>query len=137
MAIIVCHKKTNKKYILLGTGFGAFKAVRPSLLGGNFIPHEEEGNIKMVSVCDKNGNINWFYSNNLYVIQVDGINISEYKVLHERTTNKQDKVEQDIEICPGCGNKVPLDKTVCDQCGLTLIDNTYKEISDLAKKKRK
>lgn len=134
MAIIVCHKETNKRYMLLGTGLGAFKAVRPSLFGGNLIPHEEEGNIKMVSVCDIKGNINWFYSNNLRVLQVDGVNISEFSILNEDNKNQN---EQDIEICPGCGNRVSLDKTTCDQCGLTLVDNTYKEISDLAKKMKR
>lgn len=137
MAIIVRHRKTNKKYILLGTGFGAFKAVRPSFFGGNLLPHEEEGIIKMISVSDKNGNINWFYSDNLQVVEVDGIKVTEFEILYEKNEIKQEtKIEQDIEICPGCGTKVPLDQTICSQCGLTLIDNTYKKISDLAKQKR-
>lgn len=50
MGIIVRDKKTHRKYILLGTGFGAYKAVRPSFFGGNLMPHEEEGTIATVAV---------------------------------------------------------------------------------------
>lgn len=41
MAIIVEHKDSGKKYILLGTGFGTFKALRPSIFFGNWFPKEQ------------------------------------------------------------------------------------------------
>ena len=53
MATIVRSKQNGKKYILLGTGFGAYKATRPGVFFGNLIPEEEQGQIKMVAVCDK------------------------------------------------------------------------------------
>lgn len=80
MAIIVRDKNTNNKYILLGTGFGAYKAVRPSFFGGNLLPHEEEGTIGTVAVCDKKGEISWIDSNDLQVIKIDGIDISEIEL---------------------------------------------------------
>ncbi|MDA8227987.1 MAG: hypothetical protein M0T74_09895 [Desulfitobacterium hafniense] len=43
MAIIVRHKENGKVFALIGTGYGAYKATRPSLLGGSLFPHEEEG----------------------------------------------------------------------------------------------
>lgn len=128
MAIIVRHRNTNKRYILLGTGFGAFKAVRPSFFGGNLLPHEEEGIMKMVSVSDKNGNINWFYSDNLQVIEVDGNKVTEFEILSDKPEAKEEiNIEQDIEICPGCGAEVPFGQKICYQCGLTLFDNKYEK----------
>ncbi len=41
MATIVQHLDTYDKYILLGAGFGAYKATRPSFFGGNLFPNEE------------------------------------------------------------------------------------------------
>lgn len=138
MAIIVCHRKTNKKYILLGAGFGAYKSSRPSFLGGNIFPNEQEGTFKMVSVCDRFGNIKWFEYSKLKVIEVDGVRVSEYKILYEENETKhQGNTPQDIEMCPACGYKVPIDQMKCPSCGLTLVDNTYKELSDLAKRKRR
>lgn len=75
--IIVRDRETYKKYIVLGTGLGAYKAVRPSFFGGNLFPHEEEGTVKTIAVCDSKGDILWFESNYLQVIEVDGIKISE------------------------------------------------------------
>ncbi|QUI20790.1 hypothetical protein HZI73_00015 [Vallitalea pronyensis] len=108
MGIIVKDKKTHRKYILLGTGFAAYKAVRPSLLGGNFFPHEEEGTIATVAVCDAQGNILWVDSNNLQVIEVDGIKITEMGLGKN-------------EYCPACGSPVDENEKYCNDCGLTLI----------------
>lgn len=36
------------------------------------MPHEEEGQITMVAVCDANGNIRWAHSDDLIVVEVDG-----------------------------------------------------------------
>ncbi len=72
MAVIVQARKTGKKYVLLGTGFGAFKATRPDLFFGNLMPKEEEGQITMVAVCDAEGKIRWAHSDDLIVVEVDG-----------------------------------------------------------------
>ncbi len=80
MATIVKHKKTNKKYIFLGVGYAAYKASRPSFFGGNLLPKEEEGTMKIVSVCDQEGNILWFDPEHLQVTKVDGVEINQVSV---------------------------------------------------------
>lgn len=77
MAIIVRHLKNGQEYVLLGAGFGAYKASRPSFFGGNLFPNEEEGTYRMVAVSDSNGKINWVYSNDLEVVEVDGVGIRD------------------------------------------------------------
>ncbi len=72
MATIVQYKTDGKKYVLLGTGFGAYKATRPGVFFGNLLPNEEEGQTTMVAVCDPNGTIRWTHSEELIVLEVDG-----------------------------------------------------------------
>lgn len=72
MAIIVLHKPTQSQYVLLGTGYGAYKASRPSFFGGNLFPHEDEGSVAVVAVCDEEGTIIWFSPEELQVVEVDG-----------------------------------------------------------------
>lgn len=126
MSVIVKNKSTQKKYILLGTGFGAYKAIRPSLIGGNLLPHEEEGMIKVVAVCDYKGDINWINSDNLQVIEIDGIKISEIDLFSsyrmKDRTNINKKLLNHCEVCPTCGTKVKKNEKYCPGCGLKLID---------------
>ena len=75
--IIVRDKNTCRKYILLGTGYGAYKAVSPSFFGGKFLPHEEEGILQTVAVCNKSGDIIWYKSSELQVVEIDGIKVSD------------------------------------------------------------
>jgi len=126
MKVIVRHKSTQKNYILLGTGFGAYKAVRPSFFGGNLFPHEEEGTIATVAVCDKTGNIIWINSDDLQVIEIDGVDISEID-LPESDTSRENQDEEKkalnhYEVCPACGTKVVEDEQYCISCGLKIID---------------
>ncbi len=77
MAVIVKHIESGETYILLGTGFGAYKATRPSLFFGNWAPTEEAGQVTMVAVSNAQGQIGWIHSNELQVVEVDGIPPSE------------------------------------------------------------
>ena len=77
MAVIVKHIESGEKYTLLGTGFGAFKATRPSLFFGKLAPAEECGQVTMVAVCNTQGQIGWVHSDELQVIQVDGTSPGE------------------------------------------------------------
>ena len=72
MAVIVKHTQSGQNYILLGTGFGAYKATRPSLFFGNLAPTEESGQTTMVAVCNKQGQIGWIHSEELQVVEIDG-----------------------------------------------------------------
>ena len=72
MATIVTHKDEGGKYILLGAGFGVYKATRPSLFLGNLAPSEEGGEVSMVFLCDRTGKVGWVKSEDIRVISIDG-----------------------------------------------------------------
>jgi len=80
MAIIVEHKETKNKFVLLGTGYGAYKATRPSFFGGNLLPHDDEDTIQTVAVCDKEGTIQWLSDEEVRVIEIDGTRMSDIKL---------------------------------------------------------
>lgn len=82
MATIVRIKEGNKKYVLLGTGFGAYKSTRPSFFGGNLFPSEEEGTIGVVAVADEIGNILWVEADEIKVIEIDGVKIEDVMSSH-------------------------------------------------------
>ena len=72
MAVIVRHAETGDRYILLGTGYGAYRATRPSLFFGALAPVEEEGKLEVAAICASDGRIGWAYSQQLVVVEVDG-----------------------------------------------------------------
>ena len=72
MATIVKHTPTGAKYILLGTGFGAFQSKKPNWLMGDLVADTTEGQYAMVCVCDKGGSIHWIDSSEVVVESVDG-----------------------------------------------------------------
>lgn len=77
MATIVKLKATDTKFILIGTGYGAYKATRPSFFGGNLVPHEDEGTIQVAAVTNETGNIYWIPTEKLEVVEIDGVGIVE------------------------------------------------------------
>lgn len=79
MAVIVKNKATGTKYVLLGAGFGAFKAATGGFLGGSLFPEEDEGTFHKVAVSDFNGAIHWMNDHEFAVVEVDGIPIHELK----------------------------------------------------------
>ncbi|MTI49863.1 hypothetical protein [Sporosalibacterium faouarense] len=135
MAVIVELRKTKKRFVLLGAGYGAYKATRPSFFGGDLFPKEEEGIVKAVAVSDSDGNIRWINSNKLKVIEIDGVKIEKMKNLLE-TDDKYQNISNSLDKCPGCGEKVSLYDKECPDCGLTLIDSDYEKISEIAKNKK-
>lgn len=71
MATIVEHQKSGNRYILVGTGFGIYKSTR-SGSGLSLTAVEEENHFHLVAVCDRKGEIKWFYSDDLIVLEIDG-----------------------------------------------------------------
>lgn len=126
MAVIVLHKNTNKKYIVLGTGFGAYKAITPSFFGGNLFPHEEEGTIQTAAVCNSKGEIIWFNSDDLQVIEIDGVEISQINLFVEdrsiENSSEEEKALNHYEICPVCGTKADEIEQYCIGCGFKVKD---------------
>ena len=82
MAIIVEHKEFKQKYILIGTGFGVYKTSRPAVFIANRIPKEDSEEITMVAVCNKDGEIEWFNSEELIIRKID--EISPLEILGEK-----------------------------------------------------
>ena len=72
MATIVTHKESGREYILLGAGYGAYKATRPSFFFGNLAPREEAGEHSLVLICDSTGEVGWVNSEDIKVVRVDG-----------------------------------------------------------------
>ncbi len=72
MATIVKHRRTAGRYVLLGTGFGAYKATRPGVIFGNLLPAEDAGEVTMAAVCDADGRIGWTASDDLQVVEIEG-----------------------------------------------------------------
>ena len=77
MATVVRHIPTNKNYILLGTGFGAFQSKKPNWILGNLMSDTTEGQFAMACVCDSHGEMHWVDSTHLVVESVDGQTTSE------------------------------------------------------------
>ncbi len=76
MATIVI-KRSGKKYIVLGTGFGAYQSKKPNWFFGDLMADTEEGQYKMVCVCDKDGKIGWLHSSEVVVESVDGQSVRD------------------------------------------------------------
>ena len=72
MAVIVRHRKTDARYVLLDAGFGAYKTSRPGIFFGSLNPDEEAGELPVALVCDAEGETGWLQSENLEVLSVDG-----------------------------------------------------------------
>ncbi|MEF3313488.1 hypothetical protein PV433_31855 [Paenibacillus sp. GYB004] len=140
MATIVVHKRSGIRYVLIGTGYGAYKSQLPSVFGGSVFPREETGEIPLAAVSDKAGNIEWILTDELVVAEVDGQPPhvwleQEAEPVTEResdegglpsppsrgqTAGGEDQA-QSYELCPGCEHRVVSDARECPSCGLVLI----------------
>ncbi|HAS72558.1 MAG TPA: hypothetical protein DCS67_00265 [Clostridiales bacterium UBA8960] len=114
MAILVKHELTGVEYVMIGTGYSFYKDSIPSPLGGSFFPDVEEGEVKMVAVCDSVGTISWLSSDEVKVISIDGNCVSQLLEGRNDTYEKSEK-------CPACGYPVNARVEVCPSCELTLI----------------
>ncbi|MDF2959710.1 MAG: hypothetical protein K0S39_1445 [Paenibacillus sp.] len=123
MATIVLHKPTRKRYVLIGTGFGAYKAMMPSILGGSLFPREESQEIPVAAVSDSLGNITWLYTEELQVVEVDGKSIGSYFAADQNGTPAGSGKPSDMaeDLCPACQFRISADTRECPSCGLTLI----------------
>lgn len=73
--IKVRSKRTEQEFVLLGAGYGMFRAQGQS--GWGAIPSTREGDRGVVCVSDRNGEIFFVNSEELYVYSVDGKVITE------------------------------------------------------------
>lgn len=117
LTITVRNIKDNNFYILLGTSYSFYKDSRSSFWGGDLLPHLEQGEFKMAAVCNSNGDIEWFPAEQLKVVDIDGIGVSNILEI----PSKQFVEDMPKEYCPACGAVVYENDKVCGACGLTLI----------------
>lgn len=120
MAILVTHKNTQKTYVLLGTGYGAYLSSSPSFFGGNLFPNEDHGEIPVAAVSNYKGEIEWFLTEELQVIEVDGNKVEEILKPFQKQASDLDYAKYDY--CPACGEKVSTRSEECPECGIRFID---------------
>lgn len=74
MSTIVLHKPTNRKLILIGTGYELpRKANHLEPLYGSLHRSRSNPSIEMITVCDSEGHISFIPSDELIVIEIDGV----------------------------------------------------------------
>jgi hypothetical protein len=112
--IIVKHMDTNKRYILLGTGYGLAESARPSMIFGDFIPTEKSSCHQMLCVCDAMGAVAWLPSKDVKVVEVDGVKVEEHPSISTFDDSlQQDKLSEPVE-CANCGRMIY--SSVCPYC---------------------
>ena len=72
MAVIVVHKKTKARFILVGTGYGAYKSHKSHNSWDFPVDKVEEGKFPLMCICDSKGGIGWVRTSEMEVITVDG-----------------------------------------------------------------
>ena len=72
MATIVRSKKNQQKFVLLGSGFGAYQSKKPNWFFGDLMADTDQGQYAMVCVCDASGRIGWLESSDVEVVSVEG-----------------------------------------------------------------
>jgi hypothetical protein len=127
MATIVKHKTTGHKYILVGTGYGMYQSEAASSL---FFSSLEQGTFPMAAVTDGHGDILWMQTDELRVLEVDGIKVNEFISFIKEEKTEKVQIKEKMEACPACGATVSSNDRVCPSCELTLIDEEYLENLD-------
>ncbi len=110
MAIIVQHIFSQERAILLGTGYGTFTGIMPSLWWGKVSPRVESGSLGVVSICDREGNIKWVRSIDVKVIEVDGKPVNEYAISKNTFSNELKS------NCSACNMPLKLGISKCSHC---------------------
>ena len=82
MSIIVKQIATNEKFILIGTGFAAYKTSKSSTFIANRVPKSDEGEFQMVAVCDETGKISWMKTEEIKVVKIN--ETSPLKILEDK-----------------------------------------------------
>ena len=72
MSIIVVHRSTGQRYVLIGTGVAATESATPGAFLGDISPDVVSRVYERVALCDGDGNIMWADSREFSVAEVDG-----------------------------------------------------------------
>jgi hypothetical protein len=72
MAIIVAHRTTGQRYLLVGTGYAATESATPGVFLGNLDPDVHTKVYGRLAISDMAGEIFWVDSREFVVVEVDG-----------------------------------------------------------------
>ena len=112
MATIVEHKETKQRAILLGAGFGIYKAMYPGVVFGSADPRSEQKQYETLCLSDKHGNIFFEYAHQLVVVEIDGKSIQDFTAV-DTEIYVQPKREY---YCHNCCSMVIVEKEKCPKC---------------------
>lgn len=73
MATIVTNTEEGGTFILLGGGYGAYRATSPHVFFGSLAPNTDHGEHSLALVCDAKGRIGWMEVRIMRVVSVDGV----------------------------------------------------------------
>ncbi|MDA1263910.1 MAG: hypothetical protein O2816_02385 [Planctomycetota bacterium] len=73
MATILRHRESGERYILIGSGLGMFRSVKPHWFFGNMGQEKQEGVHPCVAVSDAAGKLRWFDSEDMELVSVNGM----------------------------------------------------------------
>lgn len=77
MAILVEHIESKKRYLLVGTGLSQWASARPNRLLGDLFAKESSGTSTMCCVTDYAGRLEWVRSDQIRVLWMDGVAVSD------------------------------------------------------------
>lgn len=80
MSVVVKHKETNKKYVMIGTGYGIMRPDKAKFYGQYLLHQEDEKLMKMAAVCDDAGDIFWYDTDELQVVEIDDKKLETIKL---------------------------------------------------------
>jgi hypothetical protein len=106
--IIVEYIPDKRRFIFLGAGYGYAMSARPSAVFGNLDPVKEEDDRPKVCVCDNRGVLDWFYSDEMRVVSVDGVDVDSWPGVDSLEAPKEPM------RCVLCGKVVTT--RVCPDC---------------------
>ena len=72
MAIIVHHVGLKSDFVLVGSGFGAYRSTQKLSILAGFLAEEQYGEFPAVLLCDAEGLLRWAKSTDVEVVSIDG-----------------------------------------------------------------
>ena len=78
MKVIVSHKDSGERYLLLGTGFGVCPATQQSQMYGTVELCGGKEKMPVVALCAEAGEILWVPSEEIHIVEIDGKSPTEW-----------------------------------------------------------
>ena len=118
--IIVEHKVSKCRYIMIGAGYGHARTSTPSLLFGRLKHSTTEDTHFMACLCDKTGDLAWCPSDDLCVLSLNGEAVTDcpgiatFEDHQKQQPNKSEPAEPEPMRCVKCDDI--LTSPVCPKC---------------------